>query len=106
MPEGMPEVIIPDEFVDYRRRLIAYTESDTVDREFLLLSGELRKQKIGFNEKVMKFRLGNTDVQVFYLDEGHDVGEVISRVQPLVANITLERDVRMVALQQTGPDPL
>jgi hypothetical protein len=101
----MSDVVIPDEFVDYRRRLIAYTESETFDRAFQALFEGL--QEFGVDQKVMQFRLGNTNVQVFYLrDERFDVGEVISLVQPRYANIRLERDVRMAMLQQAVDDPL
>jgi thermitase len=105
MEKDMPEVVIPDEFVDYRRRLIAYGDSETFDRAFQALFDGLKE--FGVDKKSMKFTLGNTTVLVFYLhDERFDVGEVISIVQPRHANIRLERDVRMTMLQQAVDDPL
>jgi Subtilase family len=117
MPEFVTDGVIPDRFVDYTRRLVAYTtESDARDRAFQDLFEMLSKPSTGaprgfdVDDTVMLFTLGNTNVAVFYLhNEQVAVGEVIRRIreQPRFADISLERDVRMVMLQQAVPnDPL
>lgn len=99
------EAAIPEEFVDYRRRLIASTEADAFEARFLALFGELQKYRV--DKKVMKLSLGKVSIQAFYLpDERYDVCEIISDLQPRFPGITLQRDIPMIPLQQAASDPI
>src|SRR5215468_6315948 len=81
MPEFVTDGVIPPGFVDYSRRLIAYTTaSDAADRAFQgLFPGlfDVLQRRFGADDTVMAFRLGNTHVGVFYLRDESAVAEAI-----------------------------
>ena len=109
MEKERPDLTIPAEFVDYRRRLIGYSDARS-EPERLQLEFErlfLSLKKFGANDTRMMFEIGSIAVQVFYMgDERFEVGEVIAVVQPGFPNIRLEPDARMAVLQQAVDDRL
>jgi subtilisin family serine protease len=99
---------IPAEFVDYRRRLIVYSERRQLRVEFDRLVEALVEDLKEFDPSPtkMEFDVGNITVTVLYLrNERRSVGEAIAQAQPRFANLRLEGDARMAVLQQTVDDP-
>jgi thermitase len=95
---------IPGEFVDYRRRLIVYSESQHLQVEFDLFLEALKEFDPA--PEIMRFELGNIVVRVLYLrNERFAVGEAIAQIQPRFPNFRLEGDARMAVLQAVN-DPL
>ena len=109
MPSDLESLLIPSEFVDYRRRLIAHgDEKGWADRfapiHSFLIHG------YGALEKVMEFEAGDRLVKVFYLtDESKSVDHAIhvlrQEFQDAAKDLIFEPDVRMglTALQVNDP---
>lgn len=103
-PEN-PILTIPVQFVDYRRRLIAYGRPETIHSQFDRLFNSLKK--FGVDDAVLRFEIGNIVVNAFYLhNDRFEISEIIDLLQPDHPDIRLERDVPIGILQLGVNDPL